>query len=78
MTQEFIMPVTSKYQDKYVEQILSDIVNVLEKHKTSTDLSLMVLGNIATNVINNDFPIGQRKIIAEKFAQALLSSVEPH
>jgi uncharacterized protein YejL (UPF0352 family) len=71
------MPVTSKYQDKNVEQILSDIVNVLEKHKTSTDLSLMVLGNIATNLINNDLPIGQRKIIAEKFAQALLSSVEP-
>ncbi len=70
------MPVTSKYNDKNVEQILSDIVNILDKHQTSTDLSLMVLGNIATNIINNEIPRMQRKIIAEKFAQALLSSVD--
>ncbi len=70
------MPVTSKYRDENVEQILTDIVNVLEKHKTSTDLSLMVLGNITTNIINNDLPLAQRKLIAEKFAQALLSSVD--
>ncbi|AMG31385.1 hypothetical protein AL542_14235 [Grimontia hollisae] len=70
------MPVTSKYQDKNVEQILGDVVNVLEKHKVSTDLSLMVVGNIATNIINNNLPAAQRKVIAEKFAQALLSSID--
>lgn len=69
------MPVTSKYQDKNVEQILSDVVNVLEKHKASTDLSLMVVGNIATNIINN-MPAAHRKVIAEKFAQALQSSID--
>ncbi|MFD2177292.1 YejL family protein [Veronia pacifica] len=69
------MPVISKYQDKNVEQILSDVVNVLESHKTSNDLSLMVVGNIATNLINS-LPAPQRKVIAEKFAQALLASVE--
>ena len=69
------MPVTSKYQDKNVEQILTDVVNVLESHKTSTDLSLMVVGNIATNLINN-IPASQRKVIAEKFAQALLASID--
>ncbi|RXJ73605.1 hypothetical protein CS022_08925 [Veronia nyctiphanis] len=69
------MPVTSKYQDKNVEQILTDVVNVLESHKTSTDLSLMVVGNIATNLINN-IPAPQRKVIAEKFAQALLASID--
>lgn len=70
------MPVTSKYQDKNVEQILNDVVNVLEKHKASTDLSLMVVGNIATNIINNNLPAAQRQLIAEKFAQALLSSID--
>lgn len=69
------MPVTSKYQDKKVEQILSEIVNTLESHETSTDLSLMILGNLATNIINNDLQPAQRKIIAEKFAQALVSSI---
>ncbi|KXF79978.1 YejL family protein [Enterovibrio sp. ZSDZ35] len=71
------MPVTSKYQDKNVEQILSDVVNVLEKHKASNELSLMIVGNIATNLINSSkMPAEQRKIIAEKFAQALLSSID--
>lgn len=70
------MPVTSKYQDKNVEQILTEMVNVLEKHKTSTDLSLMVLGNLTTNIINNDLPKAQRSMITEKFVQALLASVD--
>ncbi|PKF50992.1 YejL family protein [Enterovibrio nigricans] len=71
------MPVTSKYQDKNVEQILSDVVNVLEKHKASNELSLMIVGNIATNLLNSSkMPAEQRKLIAEKFAQALLSSID--
>lgn len=70
------MPVTSKYDDKNVERILTDVVNVLEKHGASTDLSLMVVGNIATNLINHNLPAAQRKAIAEKFAQALMASVD--
>lgn len=70
------MPVISKYQDKNVEQILGDIASVLERHKASTELSLMVVGNIATNIINSNIPSKQRKIIADKFAQALLTSVD--
>ena len=73
--ENFIMPMTSKYQDQQIEQILSDILDVLKIHQASTDLSLMVVGNIATNIINNNLPCEQRKLIAEKFAQALLSSV---
>ncbi len=70
------MPVISKYQDKRVEEILGDMIDVLEKHKTKTDLSLMILGNIATNIINTNLPVHQRQLIAEKFAQALLSSID--
>lgn len=70
------MPITSKYQDKNVEQILSEIINVLEKHNASTDLSLMVVGNIVTNIINHNLPVSQRKVFAEKFAQVLLSSID--
>ncbi|WP_054676242.1 YejL family protein [Parasalinivibrio latis] len=69
------MPVTSKYSDQQFEQILTDMVEVLEKHHTSTDLSLMIVGNLATNIINSDIPAPQRKEIAEKFAQALVKSV---
>lgn len=70
------MPVTSKYSNKEVETILTQIIEVLEKNKASSELSLMLVGNIATNIINADIPKSQRKVVAEKFAQALLSSID--
>lgn len=70
------MPVISKYDNKNVEQILTDLVEVLEKHKATPDLSLMALGNVATNIINCNLAANQRGMIAEKFAQALLASID--
>ncbi|TOG12033.1 DUF1414 domain-containing protein, partial [Vibrio parahaemolyticus] len=49
---------------------------VLEKHAASPELTLMIAGNIATNVLNQRVAASQRKLIAEKFAQALMSSLE--
>ncbi|HID3219306.1 TPA: YejL family protein [Enterobacter cloacae] len=69
------MPQHSRYSDEHVEQLLSELVNVLEKHKTPTDLSLMVLGNMVTNLINTSVAPAQRQAIAKSFAQALQSSV---
>ena len=70
------MPITSKYSDDQIEVILTEIAAVLDKHNASSELSLMIAGNIATNVLNTNVPASQRKAIADKFAQALLSSVE--
>ncbi len=70
------MPITSKYSDAKVERILTEVAAVLEKHSVGPDLALMIAGNIATNVLNQDVGASQRKAIAEKFAQALVSSVE--
>ncbi len=69
------MPQHSRYSDEHVEQLLSELVNVLEKHKTPTDLSLMVLGNMVTNLINTSIAPAQRQAIARSFAQALQSSL---
>jgi len=69
------MPQLSRYSDEHVEQMLSELLNVLEKHKTPTDLSLMVLGNMVTNLINTSVAPAQRQAIAKSFAQALQSSV---
>lgn len=69
------MPQISRYSDEHVEQLLSELVNVLEKHNTPTDLSLMVLGNMVTNLINTSVAPAQRQAIAKSFAQALQSSV---
>ncbi|SIN77605.1 hypothetical protein SAMN05444724_0375 [Salinivibrio sp. ES.052] len=74
--QDDFMPVTSKYDDKQVERIISDVVNVLEQHGTSTDLSLMVIGNVATNILNHNIPAAQRQAFADKFAQALMASID--
>ena len=70
------MPITSKYTDEQVEKILAEVATVLEKHAASPELTLMIAGNIATNVLNQQVAASQRKVIAEKFAQALMSSLE--
>ncbi|WP_047046612.1 YejL family protein [Vibrio mexicanus] len=70
------MPITSKYSDDQVESILAEVAAVLEKHQATPELSLMIAGNIATNVLNQNVAASQRKAIAEKFAQALISSLD--
>lgn len=69
------MPQISRYSDEHVEQLLNEMLNVLEKHKAPTDLSLMVLGNMVTNLINTSVAPAQRQAIAKSFARALQSSI---
>ncbi|AGB83243.1 Uncharacterized protein conserved in bacteria [Serratia rubidaea] len=69
------MPQSSRYSDEHVEQLLSELVNVLEKHHTPTDLSLMVLGNMVTNLINTSVSPAQRQTLAKSFAEALQASI---
>ncbi len=69
------MPQSSRYSDEHVEQLLSELVNVREKHHTPTDLSLMVLGNMVTNLINTSVAPAQRKAIGGSFASALQASI---
>ncbi len=69
------MPQSSRYSDEQVETLLAELAAVLEKHRTPTDLSLMVLGNMITHVINTSVAAEQRKPLARSFGEALLSSV---
>lgn len=68
------MPQISRYSDEQVEQLLAELLNILE-HKAPTDLSLMVLGNMVTNLINTSIAPAQRQAIANSFARALQSSI---
>ena len=70
------MAIASKYDNKKVETLLTEMLVVLDKHQASTELSLMVLGNLTTNIINHNLSGEQRSLIAEKFAHVLLSSVD--
>ena len=69
------MAQSSRYSDEHVEQLLSELATVLEKHRAPTDLSLMVLGNMVTNLINSDVAPAQRRSLARSFADALQASV---
>lgn len=69
------MPQSSRYSDDRVEKLLAEMVNVLEKDKAPTDLSLMVMGNMVTNLINTSVSPAQRRTIARSFAEALQASV---
>ncbi|KMW71886.1 hypothetical protein TI10_17320 [Photorhabdus luminescens subsp. luminescens] len=69
------MPQSSRYSDEHVERLLTELVSVLERNHTPTDLSLMVLGNMVTNLINTSISPAQRRHIADSFAHALKSSV---
>jgi len=55
------MPQSSRYSDQQIEQLLSELASVLEKHQTPTDLSLMVLGNMVTNLINTSIATSVNK-----------------
>ncbi|HED4420354.1 TPA: YejL family protein [Pasteurella multocida] len=69
------MAKNSKYQDKQVDAILNDMIAVLEKHQAPVDLSLVVLGNMVTNLLVNSVGTNQRIALANAFSEALLNSV---
>ena len=60
------MPIVSKYNNEQFDALMNDLITALEKHKAPVDLSLMVLGNLTTNIINGMAP-AQRQAITEKF-----------
>lgn len=69
------MAIQSKYQDKQIDAILNDMIAVLEKHQAPLDLSLIVLGNMTTNLLTVSLGKQQQKVLAQAFSEALLNSI---
>jgi uncharacterized protein YejL (UPF0352 family) len=69
------MPIISKYSNEQIETILDEVMEVLHKNDVSVDLSLMVLGNAITHVINSQVPVNKRAEISDKFVKALSVSI---
>lgn len=69
------MPIISKYTNEQFESMMNEIKVLLENRSVSPELSLMLLGNLATHILNQDIAPSQRKTMAENFAKALISSV---
>lgn len=70
------MAIKSKYSNTQVESIIAELLAVLEKHQSPTDLSLMALGNCVTYLLQNKVPAESRKVVTEQFAKALSQSVK--
>ena len=69
------MAIQSKYQAKQIDAILNDMIAVLEKHQAPLDLSLIVLGNMTTNLLTGNLGKQQQKVLAQAFSEALLNSI---
>ncbi|MCE9684887.1 YejL family protein [Shewanella sp. AS16] len=70
------MAIQSKYSNTQVESLIAELLAVLEKHQAPTDLSLMVLGNCISHLLQTKVPDASRQAVAEQFAKALAQSVK--
>ncbi|WP_211164267.1 YejL family protein [Shewanella salipaludis] len=70
------MAIQSKYSNTQVESLIAELLAVLEKHQSPTDLSLMVLGNCISHLLQTKVPDASRQAVAEQFAKALAQSVK--
>ena len=70
------MPQTSKYTDEQFEAVTNDIIASLEKHNASRDLSLMVLGNLVTQIFEHQFSSEARQQAVETFTSVLKKSIK--
>lgn len=70
------MPQKSKYSDAQFDSLTQDLIAVLEKHRAGRDLTLMVLGNLLTNVFTHQVADKDRRALAEQFSQILLKSLD--
>lgn len=68
----------SKYSDQQINQILTDMLAVLEKHQAPVELSLVVLGNMTSNLLIHHLGEQQRLKLAQAFANALFDSLKKH
>ena len=69
-----IMPYISKHTDQTVESLVNDIIQTLEKHQATTELSLMVLGNTLTHLFKTQIHAEQRAEFVQKFNDILVQS----
>lgn len=70
------MAKNSKYQDKQIDTILNEMITVIEKHRAPVDLSLIVLGNMVSNLLTSSVGQQQRIVLANAFSEALMNAVK--
>lgn len=69
------MPQQSRYANEQFETLLNKVLLTLEENNADRDLSLMILGNAITHILNTQVAPTQRKAMAEQFASVLQKSI---
>ncbi|KGQ47403.1 YejL family protein [Gallibacterium anatis] len=70
------MATHSKYSNKQIEALMNEMIGTLEKHQAPVDLSLIVLGDMVSNLLLSSVQKNKRIELAEAFSQALLNSLK--
>lgn len=70
------MPIQSRYSNEHFESLMHEIFVTLENSRASQDLALMVLGNSAANILNQQSDRKTREALVEKFCLALKKSTQ--
>ena len=70
------MPQQSRYTNDQFEALMNDVILTLEKNEADRDLSLMVLGNVITHILNTHVAPENRETMADQFANVLKKSVQ--
>jgi uncharacterized protein YejL (UPF0352 family) len=65
------MPQQSKYSNKEFEAAMQDVFSALEKNNANRDLSIMVLGNVLSNIFTQQVPPENRDTMIDQFCNVL-------
>lgn len=68
------MPIQSRYSNQEFEALMQDVFVALERNKSNRDLSIMALGNVLTNIFNNQVAPEKREVLVSQFCDALKKS----
>jgi uncharacterized protein YejL (UPF0352 family) len=70
------MPQQSRYSDKEFEAAMQDVFVALEQNNANRDLSLMVLGNVLSNIFTQQVAPQKREAMIEQFCNVLKKAVK--
>ena len=70
------MPQQSRYSNQEFEAAMQDIFDSLEKNNANRDLSLMVLGNVVSNIFVQQVPEANREAMLNQFCDVLKRAVK--
>ena len=70
------MPQQSRYSNKEFEAAMQDVLGALEQHNANRDLSLMVLGNVLSNIFTQQVAANKRDAMVDQFCNVLKRAVK--